>query len=505
MHLIDYIKDVIDVDGENTNFQKASCTLDASVKIYGYRVDDTLYSSFRVLENLNRNETTTDEVTKKVVEEGKSQKLNVNDTIEKNKSNLNTKDFGTIFTVDPLFKDMSKLFDAGGTSGMLLNNLECYNGCMLVFDSNEDIKSLEEKIEDSIDITIDNDDISLIKKSLGNSELCQELDELRNELGTESKLRDSIMNLTPNTTFIPEDPSFYPDETIVTQVNNDIDDDDDDMDNNNNDNNIDFNPQSPIHTVIKKENDNYPSFNAIINNINEYGYIKTDIVSSHNNWKFTKKKVIKNKTDKVKEKKSQNIDFNEAISKNAFALLKPTKSKKKENLTHYLLPSNPYDPKKLLKFFLIPNLTLKPEALDSLSKGNIEVADPVTNEYQYNNELDASYIAPNVLDDDSDNEPPPDYEVKELVAPDHIIKNIDIKYAKKASNIDVRKLKSTLWNVIKEETNDNDNMSLSNTIKQIDVKNLNLKPIKPPEQDNSSITFSFICLLHVFLFIFLVG
>ncbi|RHY11961.1 hypothetical protein DYB28_002999 [Aphanomyces astaci] len=36
------------------NFQKASCTLDASVKIYSYRVDDTWNSSFKVLENLTR-------------------------------------------------------------------------------------------------------------------------------------------------------------------------------------------------------------------------------------------------------------------------------------------------------------------------------------------------------------------------------------------------------------------------------------------------------------------
>jgi condensin complex subunit 2 len=38
------------------NFQKASCTLDASVKIYSYRVDDTWNSSFKILENLSRTE-----------------------------------------------------------------------------------------------------------------------------------------------------------------------------------------------------------------------------------------------------------------------------------------------------------------------------------------------------------------------------------------------------------------------------------------------------------------
>ena len=36
------------------NFTKASCPLDASVKIYGYRVDDVHLTSYKVLHNLNR-------------------------------------------------------------------------------------------------------------------------------------------------------------------------------------------------------------------------------------------------------------------------------------------------------------------------------------------------------------------------------------------------------------------------------------------------------------------
>lgn len=43
-------------DKGRVNFAKASCTLDASVKIYSYRVDDVHLSSFRVLANLNRSD-----------------------------------------------------------------------------------------------------------------------------------------------------------------------------------------------------------------------------------------------------------------------------------------------------------------------------------------------------------------------------------------------------------------------------------------------------------------
>ena len=43
-------------DERRVNFTKASCTLDASVKIYSYRVDDVHLTSYRVLENLHRSD-----------------------------------------------------------------------------------------------------------------------------------------------------------------------------------------------------------------------------------------------------------------------------------------------------------------------------------------------------------------------------------------------------------------------------------------------------------------
>jgi Condensin complex subunit 2 len=39
-----------------SNFAQASCTIDASIKIYSYRVDDVHLTSYKVLANLNRND-----------------------------------------------------------------------------------------------------------------------------------------------------------------------------------------------------------------------------------------------------------------------------------------------------------------------------------------------------------------------------------------------------------------------------------------------------------------
>lgn len=57
LKLIEHMDQVLEEEDESTtNFTKASCTLDASVKIYGYRVDDVHLTSYKVLANLNRSE-----------------------------------------------------------------------------------------------------------------------------------------------------------------------------------------------------------------------------------------------------------------------------------------------------------------------------------------------------------------------------------------------------------------------------------------------------------------
>lgn len=120
-------------DRENrggVNFQKASCTLDASVKIYSHRVDDTWSSSFRILENLSRSNQNGDEEGEEGVKnparvgsKSISNRLNLTSTIEKNPSNLNGEALDSTHTADPMFHKMSQAFDEGGAKGMLMANL----------------------------------------------------------------------------------------------------------------------------------------------------------------------------------------------------------------------------------------------------------------------------------------------------------------------------------------------------------------------------------------------
>jgi len=160
------------------NFTKASCTLDASVKIYSYRVDDIHLTSYKVLANLNRTDNNTtnngkrgnsangsdgngdhsmDDDGEKSGSRTLKSRANTNavDTLELNTANINIHKLDAAFDIDPLFHKMSKTFDEGGAKGLLLANLGVgCSGCHIVFDStldNEDITATSLTMDDEVD------------------------------------------------------------------------------------------------------------------------------------------------------------------------------------------------------------------------------------------------------------------------------------------------------------------------------------------------------------------
>ena len=86
------------------------------MKIYGYRVDDTLNTGYRIMDSLSRGEPAT-EAPKQ------SRKLGVVNTLESNESALQMDASELSFDADPLFHVMSRRFDEGGARGLLLSNL----------------------------------------------------------------------------------------------------------------------------------------------------------------------------------------------------------------------------------------------------------------------------------------------------------------------------------------------------------------------------------------------
>lgn len=158
--LIDHISELVKPsaeEGSETNFQRASCTLDAGVKIYSYRVDSVHSEVFKLLGGMTRagpapaqeaeaagddGEEGTGEDEEGGAGEGKKRRKARAIETDPSKTladpeSMNVKKFDLAFAVDPLFRKTSAQFDAGGARGLLLNNLSVYNGCHILFDSLE--------------------------------------------------------------------------------------------------------------------------------------------------------------------------------------------------------------------------------------------------------------------------------------------------------------------------------------------------------------------------------
>ncbi|XP_073110424.1 condensin complex subunit 2 isoform X3 [Elaeis guineensis] len=149
--LIDHLSEIIRVEAQDdneTNFLKASCTLEAGVKIYSLRVDSVHSEAYKVLGGINRasQEDDNDNFTGcdviRTEKEGHiskdlDKKVSPLSTLESSYDALNIKKFDVAFIVDPLYHQTSAQFDEGGAKGLLLNNLGVYGGCCIHFDSSE--------------------------------------------------------------------------------------------------------------------------------------------------------------------------------------------------------------------------------------------------------------------------------------------------------------------------------------------------------------------------------
>ncbi|XP_071793554.1 condensin complex subunit 2-like [Asterias amurensis] len=151
LHLIDYMADLLkEKTGEMTNFQVASCTLDASAKIYAGRVDSIHADTYKMLGGLGHGDRQNKEGEDGSTDAGergtnatkKNKKARHSNTIESNLKNINLNKLDLGFEMDPLFHKTSAAFDEGGTYGLLLNHLVCRDDdCELLLDSTELVSS----------------------------------------------------------------------------------------------------------------------------------------------------------------------------------------------------------------------------------------------------------------------------------------------------------------------------------------------------------------------------
>ncbi len=130
---------------EESQWQKASASLDASAKIYGYRVDCVHSDTFRVLGSLNRTDTN-DKIAEKEEQIQRERREKIyptgkNDgssTLERDLTKLDCMKFDMEFDVDPLFTNMTAKFNETGARGLLLNNLPIDEHLDILLESKEE-------------------------------------------------------------------------------------------------------------------------------------------------------------------------------------------------------------------------------------------------------------------------------------------------------------------------------------------------------------------------------
>jgi condensin complex subunit 2 len=132
---------------EESAWQRASASLDATAKIYGYRVDSVHTETFKFLVGLNRNKKDlnakeeNDELGQDndVSKKKEKVKRGIN-TLETNIRKLNLDKYDIDSEVDPLFSVMTSKFNESTARGLLLNTIPLDENINYILESkkNED-------------------------------------------------------------------------------------------------------------------------------------------------------------------------------------------------------------------------------------------------------------------------------------------------------------------------------------------------------------------------------
>lgn len=490
LNLIDHLTEVIKVDEEDdteTNFQKASCTLEAGVKIYSVRVDSVHSEAYKVLGGMNRagqeNEqdgTVEDANVDSGQEGGHSKKeierkLSPLSTLESSFEALNLKKFDVAFAVDPLYHQTSAQFDEGGAKGLLMNNLGVYGGCRVLFDSLE-IPGKCMSCENQ------NDKSDTIDLSFAREYVEQMVLNMRTKDEISPTLRD-IVNQFDEDNRRPSD--FYSSgqksaENIDVAYEVDFDGDafekcgtwNDDHDDEANV--VDEGPIYADSTNQSYQEENEPfSFEHDMDDrfekVDGYlflslGFTKQNAWAGPDHWKYQKAKGLEDdpaaknaapvvtKRPRNRKQAEVDIDFTKALDEDTPDVFAPPKNPKSLLLSGNRAPCNiklpedcHYQPEDLVKLFLLPNVKClggkgrKPRSDESRQQcddyGPLPSWD---DESVFGGQYDDGNVHSDVEDSST------------LVSQPRQVNKVEVQYDKTSKQVDVQALKETLWDHIQE-------------------------------------------------------
>ncbi|XP_010556994.1 PREDICTED: condensin complex subunit 2-like isoform X2 [Tarenaya hassleriana] len=492
LNLIDHLCEVIKVEENNseTNFQKASCTLEAGVKIYSLRVDSVHSEAYKVLGGINRAGQDDSEDTI-VGADGSSvdnesnpkkqteKKISPLSTLEPSFEALNVKRFDVAFAVDPLYHQTSAQFDEGRAKGLLLNNLGVYGGCQVLFDSQEIPGKLVSSANqpdksEPIDLSFAREYVQqMVLNMRMKDEISPSLWTIINQFDDEAfscgqKLSEPVDVSQNKTSYAADDEAYenfefysfdHEDQPSIAEEN------------------LDFNDAEPTHSnyheEVKPSSFQEPDLGERFENVDEYLFLSLGLSSKQNSWagpdhwKFRKTKGPEDhaasengspepaKKPRRKKQAEPELDFTKALDEERSDIFVPPIDPKSLLLPENRAPCQTklpedchYQPENLVKLFLLPNvmcLGRRRRKFSGETRQQYDDYEPVES-LDNENAFDASFDDPfGYGNDQSDLE-----DANSLVSRPRQVNKIEVQYDKTSKQVDVQVLKDTLWDCIQE-------------------------------------------------------
>eukprot|EP00747_Dinoflagellata_sp_TGD_P065413 gnl/TRDRNA2_/TRDRNA2_154346_c0_seq3.p1 gnl/TRDRNA2_/TRDRNA2_154346_c0~~gnl/TRDRNA2_/TRDRNA2_154346_c0_seq3.p1 ORF type:complete len:788 (+),score=204.71 gnl/TRDRNA2_/TRDRNA2_154346_c0_seq3:90-2366(+) len=185
-----------------SDFTKASCTIEASARIYAYRVDSVHMDTYKVLGGLSSADQDDED---KEGEDGakgvKRRRIVGVNTLERNEKNIEQSTIEADEQSDPMFRRMAAAFDAGGAKGLLLSHLPIAEDLSLVFNGDVPLARASciapELFSKQTNPALKVGDLGLgapsaAKTRLAGAKLCPEIDGFRRQLWGNVKMDVSL-------------------------------------------------------------------------------------------------------------------------------------------------------------------------------------------------------------------------------------------------------------------------------------------------------------------------
>ncbi|KAJ8764647.1 hypothetical protein K2173_006729 [Erythroxylum novogranatense] len=487
LNLIDHLCEIIKVEEEEdveTNFQKASCTLEAGVKIYALRVDSVHSEAYKVLGGINRagqenEQDATVEDTSLESGRGESHpkkeketEISPLSTLEPSFEALNAKKFDVAFAVDPLYHQTSAQFDEGGAKGLLLNNLGVYGDCRVLFDSQEIPGKFvscdnQHKGTDAVDLSFARDYIEQMVLNIRTThDISPTLRSIVNQFDENNKR--PLDNFTSQQKLDDQIDNWKGDYSNETELNGDsfensqtwafdhedhrsaVDEDPDDGD-------ATFPSYYEEHEPFSFHN---PEMEDRFEKLDTYLSLNLGFSMNQNawagpdHWKYRKAKCTEGSTEKgsplstkrprTKKQLEPDIDFTKALEDEMPDVFAAPKNPKSLLLPANRTPSNNklpedchYQPENLVKLFLLPNVMCLGKSVKKFSDDWAQKSDDCGPSWDDGNDLGGRFDDGNICSDVEDS--------NELVSQPRQVNKIEVQYDKTSKQVDVQALKETIW------------------------------------------------------------